>query len=159
MSDTAYIQMLIESQLKKIELLDEALRLDEEQIKMIQQEKPDMDGLEKNLEEKGRLISELDKLDDGFESVYAKVREELINNKEAHKDEIRQLQELISQITEKSVKVQAEELRSKETVERFLKNRRGKLKDSKSSVKAANKYAVNMRKINKIDSFFVDKKK
>ncbi|MBO6111965.1 MAG: hypothetical protein J6P45_02805 [Lachnospiraceae bacterium] len=159
MSDTAYIQMLIESQQKKIELLDEALRLDEEQIKMIQQEKPDMDGLEKNLEEKGRLIGELDKLDDGFESVYAKVREELINNKEAHKDEIRQLQELISQITEKSVKVQAEELRSKEAVERFLKNRRGKLKDSKSSVKAANKYAVNMRKINKIDSFFVDKKK
>ena len=151
--------MLIESQQKKIELLDEALRLDEEQIKMIQQEKPDMDGLEKNLEEKGRLIGELDKLDDGFESVYAKVREELINNKEAHKDEIRQLQELISQITEKSVKVQAEELRSKEAVERFLKNRRGKLKDSKSSVKAANKYAVNMRKINKIDSFFVDKKK
>ena len=159
MSDTAYIQMLIESQQKKIELLDEALRLDEEQIKMIQQEKPEMDGLEKNLEEKGRLIGELDKLDDGFESVYAKVREELINNKEAHKDEIRQLQELISQITEKSVKVQAEELRSKEAVERFLKNRRGKLKDSKSSVKAANKYAVNMRKINKIDSFFVDKKK
>ena len=159
MSDTAYIQMLIESQEKKIELLDEALRLDEEQIKMIQQEKPDMDGLEKNLEEKGRLIGELDKLDDGFESVYAKVREELINNKEAHKDEIRRLQELISQITEKSVKVQAEELRSKEAVERFLKNRRGKLKDSKSSVKAANKYAVNMRKINKIDSFFVDKKK
>ncbi|MBR1875723.1 MAG: hypothetical protein IJ805_01285 [Lachnospiraceae bacterium] len=159
MSDTAYIQMLIESQQKKIELLDEALRLDEEQINMIQQEKPDMDGLERNLEEKGRLIGELDKLDDGFESVYAKVREELINNKEAHKDEIRQLQELISQITEKSVKVQAEELRSKEAVERFLKNRRGKLKDSKSSVKAANKYAVNMRKINKIDSFFVDKKK
>ncbi|MBQ7464319.1 MAG: flagellar protein FliT, partial [Lachnospiraceae bacterium] len=106
-----------------------------------------------------RIVEELDRLDDGFESVYAKVRDELLNNKEAHRDEIKRLQELISVITEKSVKVQAAEIRGKETVERFLKQRRNTLKDSKSSVKAANAYAVNMRKMNKIDAFFVDKKK
>ncbi len=151
--------MLIESQEKKLKLLDEALELDEEQIRLAQEEDPDMEILDESLEKKGRIVEELDRLDDGFESVYAKVRDELLNNKEAHRDEIKRLQKLISQITEKSVKVQAAEIRGKETVERFLKRKRSALKDSKSSVKAANAYAVNMRKMNKIDSFFVDKKK
>ncbi len=159
MSDNTYIQMLIESQEKKLQLLDEAMTIDEQQMKLIQSEDPDMEELDRSLNEKGRIVEELDRLDDGFESVYAKVREELINNKEAHRDQIKRLQELISQITEKSVKVQATEIRGKEMVERFLKQRRGKLKDSKSSVKVANTYAINMRKMNRIDSFFVDKKK
>ncbi len=159
MSDNTYIQMLIDSQEKKLQLLDEAMSIDEEQMKLIQSENPDMDELDRSLTKKGSIIEELDRLDDGFESVYAKVREELINNKDAHRDQIKRLQELISQITEKSVKVQATEIRGKEMVERFLKQKRGKLKDNKSSVKAANAYAVNMRKMNRIDAFFVDKKK
>lgn len=159
MSDNTYIRMLIESQEKKLTLLDEALELDEEQIRLIQEEDPDMETLDESLEKKGKIVEELDRLDDGFESVYAKVRDELLNNKEAHRDEIKRLQELISQITEKSVKVQAAEIRGKETVERFLKKKRSALKDSRSTVRAANAYAVNMRKMNKIDSFFVDKKK
>ncbi len=151
--------MLIESQEKKLKLLDEAMKLDEEQIRLIQEENPDMETLDESLEKKGKIVEELDRLDDGFESVYSKVRDELLNNKEAHREEIKTLQELISQITEKIVKVQAAEIRGKETVERFLKKKRNALKDSKSTVKAANAYAVNMRKMNKIDAFFVDKKK
>ena len=159
MSDNTYIQMLIDSQEKKLQLLDEALKLDEEQIRLIQEEDPDMETLDESLEKKGKIVEELDRLDDGFESVYAKVRDELLNNKEAHRDEIKKLQDLIGKITEKSVKVQAAEIRGKETVERFLKKKRSALKDSRSTVRAANAYAVNMRKMNKIDAFFVDKKK
>ncbi len=159
MSDKAYIQMLIESQEKKISLLEEALELDEKQLELIRSENPDLDEIESSLDRKGRIVEELDKLDDGFESVYAKVRDELIENKEAHKDEIKRLQELISKITELLVKIQAEELRGNDEVERFLKSRKSRLKGNKSSVKAANTYALNMRKVNKIDSFFVDKKK
>ncbi len=151
--------MLIESQEKKISLLEEALELDEKQLELIRSENPDLDEIESSLDRKGRIVEELDKLDDGFESVYAKVRDELIENKEAHKDEIKRLQELISKITELLVKIQAEELRGNDEVERFLKSRKSRLKGNKSSVKAANTYALNMRKVNKIDSFFVDKKK
>jgi len=151
--------MLIESQEKKLELLDEALDLDREQLELIHSESPDMERLDENLERKGKLVEELDKLDDGFESVYAKVRDELIENKEAHRDEIKRLQDLISRITERIVKVQAEELRGRNEVERFLKSRKNKLRDGRSSVKVANAYAVNMRKMNKVDSFFVDRKK
>ena len=155
----AYVSMLIASQEKKLELLERAIELDKEQEEIITGEKPDMRALDANIDAKGALVGELDRLDDGFESLYAKVRDELINNKDAHREEIRTLQELIKNITGKIAEVEAIEARSKVNFESFMKKKRHSLKDNRSSVKAANVYAVNMRKMNKIDSVFVDNKK
>ncbi|MCR5238009.1 MAG: hypothetical protein K6E34_12495 [Lachnospiraceae bacterium] len=155
----AYMSMLIASQEKKLELLERAIELDKEQEEIITGEKPDMRALDANIDAKGALVGELDRLDDGFESLYAKVRDELINNKDAHREEIRTLQELIKKITGKIAEVEAIEARSKVNFESFMKKKRHSLKDNRSSVKAANVYAVNMRKMNKIDSVFVDNKK
>ena len=155
----AYMSMLIASQEKKLELLERAIELDKEQEEIITGEKPDMRALDANIDAKGALVGELDRLDDGFESRYAKVRDELINNKDAHREEIRTLQELIKKITGKIAEVEAIEARSKVNFESFMKKKRHSLKDNRSSVKAANVYAVNMRKMNKIDSVFVDNKK
>ncbi len=158
MSDT-YISMMIESQEKKLKLLDQAIEIDKEQEELIKGDKPDTEALDANIDAKGALVSELNTLDIGFESMYAKVRDELINNKEAHKDEIKRLQELIRQITEKVAEVEAYESRSRINIENYLKKRRKKLQNSKMSTKAANTYAINMRKMNKIDSVFVDNRK
>ncbi|MBO4338283.1 MAG: flagellar protein FliT, partial [Lachnospiraceae bacterium] len=117
----AYMSMLIASQEKKLELLEKAIELDREQEEIITGEKPDMGALDANINAKGALIDELDKLDDGFESLYAKVRDEFINNKEAHKEEIRTLQDLIRKITEKIAEVEAIEARSKINFESFMK--------------------------------------
>ena len=155
----AYMSMLIASQEKKLELLERAIELDREQEEIITGEKPDMGALDANIDAKGALIGELDRLDDGFETLYAKVRDEFINNKDAHKEEIRTLQELIRKITEKIAEVEAIEARSKMNFESFMKKKRHTIKDTRSSVKAANVYAVNMRKMNKIDSVFLDNKK
>ena len=158
MSDN-YLQMLIESQDKKLALLDEAERLDEELIRLIKTEKPDMDALDANMNAKGGIVESLDRLDDGFEAVYEKVRDELNGNKDRYKEEIRILQGQILKITEKTVKIRALEERNKKAVDHFFEEQRKKVRAGRSSVKAANAYAVNMRKINKVDSFFLDKKK
>ena len=158
MSD-AYMSMLIDSQEKKLSLLEKAIELDREQEDIITGAEPDMGALNANINAKGALIDELDRLDDGFESLYAKVREDFIENKDSHKEEIRTLQGLIRQITEKIAEVEALEARSKVNFENFMKQRRTTIKDNKNAVKAANIYAVNMRKMNKIDSVFVDNKK
>ena len=158
MSD-AYMSMLIDSQEKKLALLEKAIELDREQEEIITGAEPDMGALNANINAKGALIDELDRLDDGFESLYAKVREDFIENKDSHKEEIRTLQGLIRQITEKIAEVEALEARSKVNFENFMKQRRTTIKDNKNAVKAANIYAVNMRKMNKIDSVFVDNKK
>lgn len=155
----AYMSMLIASQEKKLELLEKAIELDREQEEIITGEKPDMGALDANIDAKGALVDELDRLDDGFEALYAKVRDEFINNKDAHKEEIRTLQELIRKITEKIAEVEAIEARSKVNFESFMKKRRHMIKDNRNSVKAANTYAVNMRKMSRTDSYFVDNKK
>ena len=155
----SYIQILIESLEKKDRVLDEVIRTDDEQLKIVQVERPDMEALDANIKAKGALVDELDRLDEGFETVYDKVKDELLNHKEQHREEILRLQELISGITEKSVKIQASEARNKELVETYFRLQKKKIKDSRNSVKITNAYAVNMHRINKIDSFFVDHKK
>lgn len=154
-----YIQILIESLEKKDRVLDEVIKADDEQMKMVQAEKPDMEALDASIKTKSALVDELNSLDDGFESVYEKVKDDLLNHKDEHRDDIRRLQELISKITEKSVKIEAAETRNKQLVETYFRVSKKKIKDSRNSVKIANAYAVNMHRINKIDSFFVDNKK
>ena len=158
MSD-AYMSMLIDSQEKKLALLEKAIELDRVQEEIITGESPDMGALDANINAKGALIDDLNRLDDGFEALYAKVREDFIKNKDSHKEEIRRLQELIRQITEKIAEIEAMEARSKVNFENFMKHRRSSLKENRNAVKAANIYAINMRKMNKIDSVFVDNKK
>ncbi len=158
MSDT-YISMMIESLEKKLKLLDRAIEIDKEQEELITQEDPDTKALDANIDAKGALVDELNTLDLGFENMYAKVREELINNKEAHKGEIRTLQELIRKITEKVAEVEAFEARSKINVENYLKRRRKKISGSRASAKAANSYALNMRSMGSGGSVFLDNKK
>lgn len=154
-----YIQILIESLEKKDKVLDEVIKTDDEQLKTVQAEKPDMKALNASIEAKGALVDELDRLDEGFETVYDKVKDDLLNHKEEHRGEILRLKELISKITEKSVTIEASEARNKELVERYFRLQKKKLKETRNSVKVANEYAVNMHRINKIDSFFVDNKK
>ena len=154
-----YIQILIESLESKSQVLDEVIKTDEDILKVVQCEKPDMDALDADIKAKGDLADKLNKLDDGFESVYDEVKDDLLNHKEEHREEILRLQALISEITEKSVKIEASEIRSKELVETYFRLQKKKIKNARNSVKIANAYAVNMHKINKIDSFFVDNKK
>ena len=129
MSD-AYMSMLIDSQEKKLALLEKAIELDREQEEIITGAEPDMGALNANINAKGALIDELDRLDDGFESLYAKVREDFIQNKDAHKEEIRTLQGLIRQITEKIAQIEAMEARSKINFENYMKQRRNSFKDN-----------------------------
>ena len=156
---SAYINMLIESQEKKLELLDRVIELDKEQEAIVTGDKPDMEALNANLTAKGALVDELNKLDEGFDSVYAKVREELITNKEAHKSEIGRLQELIRQIMDKTADIEAMEARSKINVETFLKRRKKELREGRNSIQAASVYSTNMRRAYDTSPFFVDNKK
>ena len=91
-----YIQILIESLEEKDKVLDEVIIADDQQMEIVRGERPDMKALDASIKAKGALVDRLNKLDDGFESVYEKVREDLLEHKEEHRDEIKRLQELIS---------------------------------------------------------------
>ena len=73
-----YLQMLIEATGKKSKVLDKVLDLSIRQDKLLDDPEMNMDSFRKIADEKGSMIDELNKLDEGFENVYYdKVREQL----------------------------------------------------------------------------------
>ncbi len=158
----SYVNILIESLKEKNDVLDEIVEEDALQAKIFKSEEPDLDALRESQEKIGELARKLDKLNEGFESVYDRVRGELQNNKELYRDEILIMQELITTITGKAVKIEAEQNRNKASAERAFKNRKDSLKDQRNTVQKINVYANQMHNVvpkGQLDAAFLDKKK
>lgn len=100
-----YVNILMESLQKKIEILNEIIKLNEEQKAIITKEKLDMDRLDDNIRDKGELIDRLNMLDDGFQTVFERVQDELTTNREQYHDEILKMQSYIKKITEQSMTI------------------------------------------------------
>lgn len=158
----SYVNLLIESLEDKIKVLDEIIKTDAEQADILKEHEIDLDELRENQEKIGELAGKLDKLNDGFESVYSKVRNELQDNMDLYRDEIKKMQELITVITDKSVKIEAEQSRNKSSAGRFFKDKRKELSDRRNAVQKINLYANQMHSVipkGQADAAFLDKKK
>lgn len=158
MSEKNYISILIESLEKKRELLMSIREENDKQVAVL--EKPDFDdeAFDATLEAKDRLITKLRFVDDGFESVYKRVKDELVNNKSAHAAEIKTMQGLITEITELSTSIQTSEKRNESALTTKFRAERQKLKQSKATVQAVTGYYQSMSGTNIVESRFLDQK-
>lgn len=138
-----YIQILIESLKKKIEILDTLLALNAKQAEVIQAE-DSFDAFDALVDQKTAQIELLNKLDTGFDTIYRHVRPELTGHPGQHKEQIRQIQSLITELTDRSVKVEATENRNKQAIERYFANARKELHESHKSVNVASSYYKSM---------------
>ena len=109
-----YISILIESLKKKKHILRDIRVANEEQKDIAMNEPFDDEAFERNIDEKDKLIKALTSLDRGFDSVYSRVSETLKNNREAYKDEIMELKELVSEVTGLSMDIQEFGIRNSE---------------------------------------------
>ena len=113
MPDT-YIAIMLQSLKKKEQVLDEIIRLDDRQKDTLTDPECPFDVFDETVEAKSACIDQLNQLDSGFEKLYAQVAEELDQNREDYAKEIRDMQQCIRRVTDKSVKIQAQEARNKE---------------------------------------------
>ena len=155
-----YIQIMIESLEKKAAKLDEIIEKNNDQAELLKEEGFSVDLFDRNVEEKAVLIQQLEMLDIGFDRMYERVKEELASEtgKVTYKNEIKKMQALISQLTEKSVSIQAQESRNKQMVETIFKSEREKIRAVKLGSKAAIDYYKNMNHTNFVPPQFVDQK-
>ena len=86
MQENSYIQVLIQSLHQKVEALDSIIEKNQEQYEILSVEEADMDAFEKNIDEKSQYIDKIVFLDDGFEEIYTRVKEELDGNRAAYTD-------------------------------------------------------------------------
>lgn len=154
-----YLNILEDSLKKKMEVLKRISEVNDAQTEVLKEESADLEAFDQMMEEKDQYIDELTKLDEGFESLYDNVKQELIGNRQKYADQIKRLQELITQITDASVSIQAQEARNKALVENCFKKKRQELGNSRKNSQAAYGYYQNMNNMKGIQPQFMDKKK
>ena len=154
-----YLMIMIQSLKKKIEVLDCIIDADERQKIGLEDPSLDPDDFDKIVEEKSRYIEHLNLLDQGFDKLFERVKEQLNNNREFYKNEIKEMQTLITTVTEKSNKIQVQEARNKDLMTQKFAKVHKQARDVRASQQAVNQYYQNMKKINYIDPQFMDNKK
>lgn len=153
-----YLGILEESLHKKLKLLDEIQSYNEAQYQVFSGEDVQVDKFDEYIEEKGRLIEQVLKLDEGFETLYAHLSEELKGNREKYAKEIVTLQELVKQVTEKSVSVQAQEARNKALIEAYFAKEKKQIGQGRRSSAVAFNYYSSANKAAQVDSQFDSRK-
>lgn len=154
-----YLTILEDSLRKKVNVLEEISECNAAQEQILKQEKPSLEEFDEYVDKKDVLLQKLNKLDEGFDSLYEKIREQLLEDKEKYKAQISCIQQLISQVTEKSVSIQAQEARNRKAVEDYFTNEKQQLRQSRQSSKAAYDYYRSMNNVNVVPPQFMDKKK
>jgi len=155
----SYLQILQDSLDKKLKLLVAIEKKSLEQAEMLKYSEVDLAAVDINMDEKAELIDKVLSLDEGFESIYAKIREHLTFNKEQYKEEIRTIKSMIEKVTEKSTSIQAIEARNKAQMEVVFSSQKKALQSRRSAMSVARDYYQNMNKVKHVSPQFLDQKK
>ena len=142
-----YLRILQDSLVKKIRVLEQLEDCNVRQEVALKKEPVSLEEFDAITVEKGELIDRMIKLDNGFEQLYERVKGQLEENKEAYRMEIIALQELVRQITDKSMTLQAQEARNKALVEKFFAKEKAGLRQGRLGSQAAMSYYANMSRM------------
>ena len=145
---TNYLQMMIDSLKKKKGILIRIIELNEEQNQILSEETLNGDAFDDNMKAKGSCIDELDLLDEGFQSLYDRIKEELAGNKTKYSSEIAAMKQLIKEVTELGAKIEVQEAHNKVKVEARQEHR-----EAKRSASMAKSYYQNMSKLSNEPQF------
>ncbi len=154
-----YLEILESSLEKKIIVLNEIENYNNEQEQLLKQEKVSMEEVDTNMEKKDELIQKLTELDEGFETLYERIREQLLTNKDAYKEQIKRIQGLISQVTDKSVSIQAQESRNKKLIEDYFIKERNQIRQGRKASKSVYSYYKSMSNVDDTSLSILDQKK
>ena len=150
----SYLEMMVRSLDRKIEILNRIEQENRKQRDLLDfpvQEKEaeevfEEEAFQRTVEEKGRLIEELLKLNEGFDLLFAKAQKELSGQWDDYRSQVRTMQEKIRMVTELSSRIQVQEQRNKALVDRYFSEERTKIKIGKRSTASAMKYYQTMNK-------------
>lgn len=154
-----YLSVLEDSLKKKLQILDELTDYTMQQQELLKVEELDYEAFDRLVDQKDPLIQRIMELDQGFETVYDRIKEQLLGNKEQYAAQIKALQSLIGELTDKSVKLQTMEQRNKSAIEQQFRKSREKIRQGRQNKQAALNYYKNMNNSNYVPPQFLDDKK
>ena len=157
--ETSYISIMMESLEKKRGILDRIIELNRQQKLLLQDPNLLPEDFEKNMDNKSGFVEQLNLLDDGFEELFERVRDNLSENKQQYAYEIKKMQALIKEITEKTNTIQTQEARNKEEADRKFADVRDQVKGVRNSQKVVHQYYQNMMRQKNYSAQVIDNKK
>lgn len=154
-----YIRMMLDVLSKKEVHLTKLLELTTEQEALLKEEEFKEAEFAILIEKKSGHLRKIDEVDSGFQSIYNRVAEEMQENKDAYKEQILEMQGLITRVTDLGVKLSALETKNKAALEAKLKDKKQGIRQFKVSKQTANTYYKNMLGMQTGASYFMDQKK
>ena len=153
-----YIRMMADVLRKKEFHLQELLTLTKEQEQLWKAEELDDVAFNETMEKKEVHIKKILEFDSGFQAIYNRIEEELKNHAAEYKEQVLELQQLIAEVTELGVSLQALEQKNKASMEARLLERKKGIKQFKVSRQTADRYYKNMVGMQQGTSYFMDEK-
>ena len=160
LENTTYINILNDTLKKKEEVLLALSEATNSQSELLDAAELDIDAFNKLVDEKEKLLQKLESLDDGFMSLYEKVRDALAEDATPYVDQIKVTQELVKKQTELSTALQAAEERNKAKMAIHLARGHQKMREFRVGSQTAAAYYRNMSgKHQDGESYFFNRKK
>ncbi|MCH5272767.1 MAG: flagellar export chaperone FlgN [Lachnospiraceae bacterium] len=144
---------------KKEQLLNTLLELTKAQETVLTGEKFSMEEFTELMDKKEPHIQKIEKLDEGFEAVFKKMKPAVDDYKKEFEPRIKAMQQQIKTVLEKGAALCALEEKNKARLEICLRDRRQEIKSFKKSSQMVSSYYKNMAGSAGDKSLFMDKKK
>jgi len=154
-----YLSILQDTLDKKMQVLNDIFVVTKQQEQFLKLDEVQTEALDRTMDQKSEYLKKLNELDDGFEKLYAKVRQQLQEAPGAYAQQIALLKQSISGIMDLSVSIEALERKNKLAMERYFIRHRKNIHTYKTSQKKVNAYYNTMTKFSPHQSYFMDKKK
>lgn len=156
---SASLDMLEESLKKKIDIMKLIETENEKQRDLFKNfDEVDDAGFNVILDTKGDYIEQLINLDEGFQSLFDRVKEEVGSHKDQYAEQIKRVQILIQAISGLSASIEAAERRNKKLSEEYFSHVRQKMHVSKQTSAAAFNYYQTMNNLKNVPPQFIDDK-
>ena len=143
-----YIDMLVSVLNKQIAELKTILDITRRQCDIADADVFDEDSFGATLSEKDLAIVRLNELDNGFVSVYNKVRSVIQGSPMLYKKEVENMQILIRQCTDLGNEIRTMELRNKERIDRAFARKKQEYSVKQNVATVVGKYNNTMRNVN-----------
>ena len=142
-----YLQIMIDSLVKKEEHLDRIIDKNRKQYECIKgkaHEEIDWDAFNLLVTEKEIAIDRIMEIDEGFDQTYTIIKDEVIANKEKYRDKVAVLKEQIGRLTDKGISIQADEERNRRIIDNLFRNTKQEIKKQRTGMSVANAYFKTM---------------
>ena len=154
-----YLELMKDSLIKKEKVLNSILESTKEQEILLGADNFDDEAFDALIAKKGALIEEVNKLDDGFDLTYNRIKDKIKEEPEAYRRKIEDIQELIRGLVDKGVELETSERRNQIKFDMNVSKSKDRIRNYNLNSSAVTKYYNNMNGSVGESTYFVDKKK